>query len=69
MTLDPHKGLFLPYGIGSLVVRDGAALRDAHYEGAAYLQDLAPEGELPELHRVLARALAPEPRACACGCR
>ena len=47
VTLDPHKGLFLPYGIGSLVVRDGAALRDAHYEGAAYLQDLAPEGELP----------------------
>ena len=47
VTLDPHKGLFLPYGIGSLVVRDGAALRDAHHEGAAYLQDLAPEGELP----------------------
>jgi aromatic-L-amino-acid decarboxylase len=47
VTLDPHKGLFLPYGMGSLVVRDGAALRDAHYEGAAYLQDLAPEGELP----------------------
>ena len=47
VTLDPHKGMFLPYGIGSLVVRDGAALRDAHYEGAAYLQVLAPEGELP----------------------
>jgi len=47
VTLDPHKGLFLPYGMGSLVVRDGAPLRDAHYEGAAYLQDLAPEGELP----------------------
>ncbi|MEA2554757.1 MAG: hypothetical protein QOI60_88, partial [Actinomycetota bacterium] len=42
-----HKGLFLPYGTGALVVRDGAALRDAHFEGAAYLQDLAPEGELP----------------------
>jgi aromatic-L-amino-acid/L-tryptophan decarboxylase len=47
VTVDPHKGMFLPYGTGSLVVRDGAALRDAHYEGAAYLQDLAPEGELP----------------------
>lgn len=47
ITLDPHKGLFLPYGTGALVVRDGAALRDAHFEGAAYLQDLAPEGELP----------------------
>jgi aromatic-L-amino-acid/L-tryptophan decarboxylase len=47
VTMDPHKGMFLPYGTGSLVVRDGQALRDAHYEGAAYLQDLAPEGELP----------------------
>ncbi len=47
MTLDPHKGLFLPYGTGGLVVRDGEAMRDAHYEGAAYLQDLPPTGELP----------------------
>lgn len=47
VTLDPHKGLFLPYGTGGLVVRDGQALRDAHYEGAAYLQDLPPSGELP----------------------
>ncbi len=47
ITLDPHKGLFLPYGTGSLVVRDGAALRDAHFVGAEYLQDRAPEAELP----------------------
>jgi aromatic-L-amino-acid decarboxylase len=47
VTLDPHKGMFLPYGTGGLVVRDGAALRDAHFEGAAYLQDLPPTGELP----------------------
>ena len=47
ITLDPHKGMFLPYGTGALVVRDGENLRQAHYEGAAYLQDLAPAGELP----------------------
>jgi aromatic-L-amino-acid decarboxylase len=47
VTLDPHKGMFLPYGTGGLVVRDGQALRDAHFEGAAYLQDLPPTGELP----------------------
>jgi aromatic-L-amino-acid decarboxylase len=47
VTLDPHKGLFLPYGTGALVVRDGEELREAHFEGAAYLQDLAPPGELP----------------------
>jgi aromatic-L-amino-acid/L-tryptophan decarboxylase len=27
ITLDPHKGLFLPYGTGALLVRDAAALR------------------------------------------
>ncbi len=47
VTLDPHKGLFLPYGTGALVVRDAEALREAHFEGAAYLQDLPPSGELP----------------------
>jgi aromatic-L-amino-acid decarboxylase len=39
--------MFLPYGTGGLVVRDGDALRDAHFEGAAYLQDLPPAGDLP----------------------
>jgi aromatic-L-amino-acid/L-tryptophan decarboxylase len=47
ITLDPHKGLFLPYGTGSLVVRDGARLREAHFVGQAYLQDFPPEDELP----------------------
>src|SRR4029450_12940158 len=40
ITLDPHKGMFLPYGTGSLLVRDGSLLREAHYSGAAYLQDV-----------------------------
>lgn len=51
VTLDPHKGLFLPYGAGSLVVRDMEALRAAHRVPAAYLPppdprdaaDLSPE--------------------------
>src|SRR2546423_15025291 len=30
VTLDPHKGMFLPYGTGALLVRDVAALRAAH---------------------------------------
>jgi aromatic-L-amino-acid/L-tryptophan decarboxylase len=47
ITLDPHKGMFLPYGTGSLLVRDRRQLRDAHHVGAAYLQDLFPEGEIP----------------------
>jgi aromatic-L-amino-acid decarboxylase len=47
ITLDPHKGMFLPYGTGALVVRDGARLRDAHFVGAAYLQDLAADADIP----------------------
>jgi aromatic-L-amino-acid decarboxylase len=39
LTLDPHKGLFLPYGTGALLVRDGAALRAAHQATAGYLPD------------------------------
>lgn len=30
LTLDPHKGLFLPYGTGALLVRDRQTLRDAY---------------------------------------
>jgi aromatic-L-amino-acid/L-tryptophan decarboxylase len=57
MTLDPHKGLFLPYGLGALLVRDGAALARAHRGTASYVQDVAEEGSLgfadlsPELSR------------------
>jgi aromatic-L-amino-acid decarboxylase len=47
ITLDPHKGMFLPYGTGALLVRDGSALREAHRVEAHYLQDVAPEGDLP----------------------
>lgn len=39
ITFDPHKGLFLPYGTGCLLVADGAALRAAHQAHAEYLQD------------------------------
>ncbi len=47
ITLDPHKGMFLPYGTGCLLVRDRAQLRQAHQVGASYLQDLAAEEEIP----------------------
>ncbi len=57
LTLDPHKGLFLPYGTGALLVRDGEALRRTHAATADYLPDL-PEEDLydpslfgPELSR------------------
>jgi aromatic-L-amino-acid decarboxylase len=37
LVLDPHKSLFMPYGLGSLIVRDGAALRRAHSIRADYM--------------------------------
>jgi aromatic-L-amino-acid decarboxylase len=37
VVLDPHKGLFLPYGNGSLLVRDVGALRRAHTTFADYM--------------------------------
>ena len=50
VVLDPHKALFLPFGTGCLLVRDEAALRDAHAGGApAYLADAAAvHDELPD---------------------
>jgi aromatic-L-amino-acid decarboxylase len=57
LTVDPHKGLFLPYGTGVLLVRDPEALRRAHRSEAAYLQDVEGESVLgsaeygPELSR------------------
>jgi aromatic-L-amino-acid decarboxylase len=48
ITLDPHKGLFLPYGTGALVVREGQKLREGHHVGtSAYLQDLAADAHIP----------------------
>jgi aromatic-L-amino-acid decarboxylase len=58
LTLDPHKGLFLPYGTGCLLVRDPEALRRGHASDAHYLQDVAARGGVvnftdlsPELSR------------------
>ena len=40
LVLDPHKSLFLPFGTGALLVRDGEHLRGAHTLGPVeYLQD------------------------------
>lgn len=39
LTVDPHKGLFIPYGTGCLLVRDAELLREAHQGRGAYMQD------------------------------
>jgi aromatic-L-amino-acid decarboxylase len=48
ITLDPHKGLFLPYGTGCLLARDSRALRDAHDAHADYLPPASDDAGLPD---------------------
>jgi aromatic-L-amino-acid/L-tryptophan decarboxylase len=38
-VVDPHKGLFLPYGSGILVVRNAATLAATHHYFGNYMQD------------------------------
>lgn len=45
VCIDPHKGMFLPYGLGAVIVKDMASLRNSHYYLAPYLQDAQGEGE------------------------
>jgi glutamate/tyrosine decarboxylase-like PLP-dependent enzyme len=58
VVLDPHKGLFLPYGSGVVVVRDAAPLVAAHSYAGHYMQDalrdpeeLSPADVSPELSK------------------
>ncbi len=58
VTLDPHKGLFLPYGTGCVVVRDPNTLRRAFASHASYLPEMQRDADLldfcdlsPELSR------------------
>jgi len=44
VVMDPHKSLFLPYGLGAVLVKDRAAMVGAHHYRADYLQDAAAEG-------------------------
>ncbi len=56
LVMDPHKGLFLPYGTGAVLVKNHQQLFDAHFYMPNYLQDtlktrdeLSPADLSPEL--------------------
>ena len=58
LVVDPHKGLFLPYGIGAVLVKDREAVFHSNRAGADYMQDayhedmpLNPSDLGPELTR------------------
>jgi glutamate/tyrosine decarboxylase-like PLP-dependent enzyme len=45
LVMDPHKGLFVPYGSGAVLVKNKQALFDAHYYAANYMQDTLHGGD------------------------
>jgi aromatic-L-amino-acid/L-tryptophan decarboxylase len=56
LVIDPHKGLFLPYGLGVVLVKDVENLKRAYAFSASYMQDafagpdeLSPAELSPEL--------------------
>lgn len=46
LVMDPHKGLFLPYGLGAVLVKDKEAVFQSHHYTANYMQD-ATTGDVP----------------------
>lgn len=58
VVIDPHKGLFLPFGSGAVLVRNGRALYESQHMTASYLQDtlnaideMSPADLSPELSK------------------
>lgn len=58
VIMDPHKGLFLPYGTGAVLVKEGSYLYQSQHYFASYMQDtlsateeLSPADLSPELSR------------------
>ena len=56
LAIDPHKGLFLPYGLGAILIKNVEATFDTHRYLANYMQDalkladeLSPADLSPEL--------------------
>lgn len=45
LILNPHKGFFLPCGIGVVLVRDGQKLFDAYHARGTYMQDVEGDPE------------------------
>ena len=58
IVMDPHKGLFLPYGTGAVLIKDKMSMLKSHYYEADYMQDaldpaneVAPADLSPELSK------------------
>lgn len=43
LVIDPHKGLFLPYGTGAVLIKDKESVFHSHHYTAHYMQDAVDE--------------------------
>ncbi len=62
IVLDPHKGLFLPYGTGAVLVRDGQALKRAHSLTADYMPGLQDDPDRVDFSQYSPELLTAVPR-------
>ncbi len=55
VAMDPHKSMFIPYGLGAILIKDKRKLYQSHYYQANYMQDtleveeISPSDLSPEL--------------------
>lgn len=55
VVMDPHKSMFIPYGLGAVLIKDKRKLYQSHYYEANYMQDtleaeeISPADLSPEL--------------------
>ena len=45
LVVDPHKGLFVPYGTGAVLVKNKKAVMHSHHYSANYMQDALKEDD------------------------
>lgn len=69
MSLDPHKGMFLPYGTGSVLVRDREALARAHATEAGYLPSLQDDPDFVDFSEISPELSRDHRGLRVCGCR
>ena len=62
IVLDPHKGLFMPYGSGCLLVKDPGALRRSHSVQAHYMPGMQEDPDSVDFCEISPGALAQLPR-------
>lgn len=46
LVIDPHKGMFLPYGLGAVLVKDKEAVFHSHHYTANYMQDAVTNSQI-----------------------